>query len=174
MNEFFLTQTRKGNVYHSHNTTAGAVTVLSTTCTGLVLANPFTSSKELAVINMSFVGSTLTTIREVGVAVPTAVQETIVSAGATEAVIHNGQLAGSNISTGSGITYSIATLTSTPLWLRPLGSARVTAAVEGLPALSADFDGSLIVMPGFYVAFSCLTTAATGLCSITWAELDPA
>jgi len=174
MDSFYLDEARKGNVYHSHNTTAGEVTVLSTTCTGLVLANPFTSGKELAVINMSFVGSTLTTIREIGIAVPTEVQETIVTAGATEAVIHNGQLAGSGINSGVAKTYSIATLTSTPLWLRPLGSARVTAAVEGLQAMSADFDGSLIVMPGFYVAFSTLTAAATGLCSVTWAELDPA
>ena len=174
MDGFWLDETRKGNVYHSHNTTAGAVTVLSTTCTGLVLANPFTSGKELAVINMSFVGSTLDTIREIGIAVPTEVQETIVSAGATVAAIHNGQLAGTGVNQGVGVTYSIATLTSTPLWLRPMGNARVTNAVEGMKSMTADFNGSLIVMPGFYVAFSALTKAATGLCSITWAELDPA
>ena len=173
MDQTYLTEARKGNVYHSHNTTAGAVTVLSTTCTGLVLVNPWESGKELTVTNMSFVGSTLTSIREVGIAVPTEVQETVVTAGATAAVIHNGKLAGSNVDRGVGRAYSIATLTSTPLWFRPLGSARVTAAVEGLAAMSADFDGTVIVPEGFYIAFSTLTAAATGLCSISWIETDP-
>ncbi|KKM69817.1 hypothetical protein LCGC14_1446980 [marine sediment metagenome] len=173
MDQFYLREARLGNVYHSHNTTAGAVTVLSTTCTGLVLANPFNSGKELIVANMSFVGSTLTTIREIGIAVPTEVQETIVTAGATTANIYNGKLAGAGVNQGVGVTYSIATLTSTPLWFRPLGSARVTNAVEGLGVMSADFDGTVIVPPGFYIAFSTLTAAATGLCSITWVETDP-
>ena len=173
MDSFYLTETRKGNTYHSHNTTAGAVTVLSTTCTGLILVNPFASGKELIVTNMSWVGSTLTSVREIGIAVPTEVQETVVTAGATEAVIHNGKLAGSNVGRGVARAYSIATLTSTPLWFRPLGSARVTGAVEGLPTVKADFDGTVIVPPGFYIAFSTLTAAATGLVSITWIETDP-
>ena len=172
MDSTYLTEARKGNVYHSHNTTAGAVTVLHATCTGLVLVNPWESGKELAVVNMSFVGSTLTTIREIGVMVPTEIQETVVAAGATEAIVHNGKLSGSNGDRGVGRAYSVATLTSTPLWFRPLGSARVTAAVEGLKAMSADFDGTLIVPPGFYIGFSTLTAAATGLASITWIETD--
>ena len=70
--QWFLDQARLGNMYHSHNTTAGAVTVLSATCTGLVLSNPLGSNKELVVSNMSFVGSTLSTIAEMGIAVSSA------------------------------------------------------------------------------------------------------
>lgn len=173
MDSTYLNETRKGNVYHSHNTTKGDVDVLSTSAVGLILVNPFNSGKELTVANMSFVGADLTTIREVGVAVPTEVQETVVSSGATAAVIHNGKLAGSGVNQGVAKVYSIATLTSTPLWLRPLGSARVTNAVEGLGALSADFDGTVIVPPGFYIAFAALTANANGLCSFTWVETDP-
>lgn len=172
MNEWFLDQARLGNMYHSHNTTAGAVTVLSATCTGLVLSNPIGSAKELVVDSMSFVGTTLATIREIGVAVSPSIA-TAVQTG-TAAVIHNAKLSGSNTNIGAGRTFSIATLLTTPVWLRPIGSARVTGTTDGTKAFVADFKGSLIVTPGTYVAFSTLTAAATGLCSISWAETDPA
>ena len=171
MNEWFLDQARLGHVYHSHNTTAGAVTVLSATCTGLVLHNPFGSPKDLVVAQMSFVGSTLDVIGEIGVAVSTSVSTTVQTG--TAAVIHNARLAGGDNETGSALVFSIATLVTTPLWIRPLGSARVTNAVEGQGAFKADFDGTLIIAPGTYCAFSALTAARTGLCSITWAEANP-
>ena len=87
-------------------------------------------------------------------------------------IIFNGKNTGDGVDTGQGLAYTIATLASTPLWIRPLGSARVTGAVEGLPVLSADFDGTVIVVPGTFICFSTLTAAASGLCSITWVEVD--
>jgi len=171
MNNWFLEEARKGNVYHAHNTTAGAVTVLHATCTGLVLENPYGSGKDFVVESASFVGSTLTTIREMGLAVSPA-SSTVLSATTTAAVIHNGKLGGSNLQRGQARVYSVATLSSTPVWLCPLGNARVTAAIEGLPAMHKNFDGTLVVAPGFFIAFSTLTTATTGLCSMTWAEVD--
>jgi hypothetical protein len=171
MKKWFFEQAILGNVYHSHNTTAGAVTVLSATATGLILENPFGSGKDLIVKVMAFVGSTLTTIRELGVAVSPSVS-TVVSTTTTAAVIHNAKLAGSDIRKGVGRAYSIATLPAAPVWFRPLGSARVTAAVDGLPALLAEFDGDVIVTPGTNISFAALTLASTGLCSITWAEIN--
>ena len=53
MDQTYLTEARDGNVYHAHNTTAGIVTDISTTLTGLVLVNPWNSGKELTVVNMS-------------------------------------------------------------------------------------------------------------------------
>jgi hypothetical protein len=169
--KWLFDQARQGNVYHSHNTTAGAVTVLSATCTGLILENPSSSGKDLVIGTMRFVGSTLTTIREIGVAVSPAVTNTAVAT-VTAAVIHNARLAGSNIKSGLGKALSIGTLPAEPVWFRPLGNARVTAAVDGLNALETDFKGSLILAPGTLVCFATLTAAATGLCSITWAEID--
>lgn len=169
--QWFIEQARLGNVYHSNNTTAGEVTVLHATCTGLVLENPWGSNKDLIVDNMSFVGSTLTTIRELGIA-GNASLSTVGSSTTTAAVIHNARTRGSNVRTGVGKVYSIATLPASPVWIRPIGSARVTTAVNGLPAMVADFKGTLIVPPGGFVCFAALTTAATGLCSITWAEAD--
>lgn len=171
MDQWFLDRAREGNVYHSHNTTAGEVTVLSSTCTGLVLENRFDSGKMLVVAEMAFTGSTLAAIGEIGVAVSSKISETI-STSATAAVIHNGRATGSNLDKGAGLSFSIATLASEPLWFRPLCSARVTNAKNALTPATVEFDGTLIVMPGTYVCFSALTAARTGLCSITWAEVD--
>lgn len=170
MSDFFVEQARIGNVYHSHNTTAGAVTVLSATCTGLIIENPAGSGKDLVMQNMSFVGSTLTTIREIGVACSATVDQTG-SSSTTAAVIHNGRNTGSNGNVGVGKSFSIATLPAAPVWLRPAGSPKVTAAVEAANALTVEFDGSFIVTPGTFICFSALTAAATGLCSATWAEV---
>lgn len=174
MDQWFVDQARQGNVYHSHNTTAGAVTVLSATCTGLVIENPINSRKDLVIARMSFTGSTLAGIAEMGIAISTEVV-TDLSTGITKAVIHNGRLSGSNANNGVGRSYSVATLASAPLWLRPLASLRQSGGSEAdnaTPSLSVDFDGTVIVTPGTYIAFSTLTAARTGLCSITWAEID--
>jgi len=171
MSDFFVNQARQNRVFHAHNTTAGAVTVLSATCTGLVIENPWGSGKDLVIQNVSFVGSTLSTIREIGVACSATVSQAG-SATTTAAVIHNGRNTGSDNTRGVGKAYSIATLPAAPVWLRPLGSARVTAAVDGLTAMIAEFDGSFIVTPGTFICLSTLTAAATGLCSVTWAEVD--
>ncbi len=174
MDQWFVDQARQGNVYHSHNTTAGAVTVLNATCTGLVIENPFGSRTNLVIARMSFTGSTLAGIAEMGIAASSLVSETV-STSTTVAVIHNGRLSGSNKNNGVGRSYSIATLATTPVWLRPLASLRQsggTASDNATPSLSVDFDGTVIVSPGTYIAFSTLTAARTGLCSITWAEID--
>ncbi len=170
MSNFFVEQARIGNVYHSHNTTAGAVTVLSATCTGLIIENPAGSGKDLVMQSMSFVGSTLTSIREIGVACSATVDQTG-STTTTAAVIHNGRNTGSNGNVGVGKSFSIATLPAAPVWLRPAGSPKITTALEASNALIVDFDGSFIVTPGTFICFSALTAAATGLCSATWAEV---
>lgn len=170
MDSWFVNEARKGNIYHAHNVTTGDITVLSSTCTGLVLENPSNSGKELVVAKMSYTGVTLTTIREVGVAVSSVVSDTL-STSVTAAVIHNGRMHGSNSNKGKGRAYSVATLPNSPVWLRPLASARVTGAKNECSTVEADFDGTLIVMPGTYVCFSALTTATAALCSITWAEI---
>ena len=171
MDKWFFDQARLGNVYHSHNTTHGAITVLSATSTGLMIENPYGSGKILVMKNGEVTGTTLSTIRQVGVAVASAVTVAL-SATTTAAVIHNAKLQGSNIDTGVGRSYSIATLASTPVWYKNMGNLRVTAAVTGESALKVDFNGDTIVMPGTFIAFATLTAAADGLCSFTWAEID--
>lgn len=169
MNNYFLERAREGKVWHAHNTTIGAVTVLSGTCTGLILENPYGSGIDCIVESMSFVGATLTTLAEIGIAVSPSIS-TVLSASTTAMKTFNGKLAGDSTQIGKGLAYSIATLSSTPVWFESLASCRDTGAVEGAEVFHRNFGGTLIVPPGMYVAFSTLTAARTGLCSITWAE----
>ncbi|MCK5642798.1 MAG: hypothetical protein KAJ19_18460 [Gammaproteobacteria bacterium] len=169
-NQWFLDQAREGNVFHAHNTTAGAVTVLNATCTGLILENPSGSGKILVMKNAQFSMTTIAAIATIGLAVSSAVV-TAESSSTTAAVIHNGKLSGSNGRLGAGKAYSIATLASTPVWYREMGKLAITATVEAA-AEKANLDGDTIVMPGTYICLATLTTARTGMASFTWAEVD--
>ncbi len=174
MDDWFLTEARKGNVYHGCNTATKDITVLSATCTGLVLENPYGSGKQFVIAKMAVTGVTLTTIRPIGVIVSSIVEETL-STGVTADIIHNARPTGSNADTGKGLIYNVATLASTPVWLRPLCTPMEDTganSVHALAVIEANFDGTLIVSPGTYVGFSTLTTASAALCAIIWAEID--
>ncbi len=171
MNRWFLEQTQKGNVYHSHVTAAKAVTALSATHTGIALENPLGSNQDFVIESICFTDTVLAGISEVGVGIGPALK-TVVSASTTATVIHNGKLAGSNRNIGIGLPYSVATLASTPVWLHPIGSPRITGAVEGYSDLTKKFEGTLISAPGMFVCLMALTVVRTGHCSITWAEVD--
>jgi hypothetical protein len=84
-------------------------------------------------------------------------------------VVHNAIAKGAAASVGKAD--AAATLASTPLWLRPLGS--VVAASSISPAKYNEVvNGSIIIPPGGCLSLSYLTTAAVGIASITWVEVD--
>ena len=171
MNSWFFEQARKGNLYHSDNTTGKAHTAIHATHTGVALENPLGSGKDLVIESFSFTGSTLTTISELGIGIAPS-SSSVLSGSTTANVIHNAQTAGGGVDIGVALPYSVATLSSTPVWLMPLGSSRITNAVEGGIESTKVFDGTLIVAPGMYACIMALTTARTGLGSVTWAEID--
>jgi|TARA_R100001530_G_scaffold24147_1_gene19636 hypothetical protein len=169
MDKWFYEQALLGNVYHAHNTTAGAVTVIHATYTGLVLSNPVGSNKILVMKNAQFANSTLAAIAEVGLAVsPTTL--VAVQTG-TAAIIHNAKLSGSDSNSGRGQVFSIATLLTTPVWYRSMGSVELTGSVES-GINEANLNGDTLVTPGHYICITTLTTARTGMCSMTWAEIN--
>jgi hypothetical protein len=107
----------------------------------------------------------------VGLAIHTAISPTETTH-TTPMVVHNAIAKGAF--TGSaGKADAAATLASTPLWLRPL--AAVVAASSITPAkYSEDVNGSIIIPPGGCLSLSYLTTAAVGIASVTWVEIDEA
>lgn len=169
--EWFFEQARLGKMYHACTTGAKTLSTVSTTCTGLALSNPYGSGKNLVVKEARFQPSTAPAgAAVVGLAVSPAVIETAVTH-TTPEVIHNAIQVGSNLKVGVGKADSAATLPNTPVWLRPLGS--VVAASSITPASYVDYTyGDIILPPGTHLSFSYLTTAAVGIASITWAEID--
>ena len=170
-NTWFLEQARLGKMFNSCSTGAVTLSTVSATCTGLALSNPYGSGKNLVVKQCRFAPSTAPAgAAVVGLAVSPAVSQTAVTH-TTPAVVHNAIATGSNINTGVGVVDSSATLPAAPVWLRPIGS--VVAASSITPDMYIDeTNGSIILPPGTNLSFSYLTTAAIGIASFTWAEVD--
>lgn len=169
--DWFLEQARLGNMYHACTTGAVTLSTVSATCTGLALSNPYGSRKNLVVAQVRFAPSTAPAgVAVVGLAVSPAVSETAVTH-TTPAVIHNAIATGSNIDTGVGKADVAATLPAAPVWLRPISS--VVAASSITPGMYVDETrGAIIIPPGGNMSLSYLTTAAVGIASITWVEVD--
>lgn len=168
--QWFLDQARLGNMYQACSAGAVTLSTVSATCTGLALSNPYGSGKLLVVKSVSFQPSTAPAgASVVGLATSTALSQTAV-VHTTPMVIHNSKLAGGTV-VGVGRADAAATLPSVPLWLRPIGG--VVAASSISPGKYVEpVNGSIIVKPGGVLSLSYLTTAAVGIASIEWAEID--
>jgi hypothetical protein len=168
---WFLEQARLGNMYNACSTGAVTLSTVSATCTGLALSNPYGSRKLLVVKQARFAPSTAPAgAAVVGLAVSPAASVTAVTH-TTPAVIHNAIARGSNVDTGVGLVDSAATLPAAPVWLRPLGGVVAASSIE--PSVYVDeTNGSIIIPPGASLSFSYLTTAAVGIASFTWVEID--
>lgn len=169
--DWFLDQARLGNMYNACSAGAVTLSTLSTTCTGLALSNAYGSRKLLIVYQVDFAPSTAPAgAAVVGIAIHTAISETAVTH-TTPMVIHNAIAKGNVSGVPAGRADAAATLPSTPLWLRPMAS--VVAGSSITPTKYTDYTrGSIIVAPGGCLSLSYLTTAAVGIASVTWVEVD--
>lgn len=169
--EWFLEQARLGKMFHACSAGAVTLSTVSTTCTGLALSNPYGSGKKLVVAKVCFAPSTAPAgAAVVGLAISPAPHQTAVTH-TTPMVIHNGIMTGSDLNVGVGKVDAAATLPNTPVWLRPISS--VVAASSISPGMYVDeTDGEIILPPGTHLSLSYLTTAAVGIASISWVEID--
>lgn len=169
--DWFREQALLGNMYHACSAGAVTLSTVNATCTGLSLDNPYGSGKQLVVKTVSFVPSTAPAgAAVVGIAISPARSSTAVTH-TTPMVIHNAIMEGSNLKVGVGKADASSTLPTTPVWLRPMGS--VVAASSISPAkYTEEVNGEIILPPGAQLSLSYLTTAAVGIASITWVEID--
>jgi hypothetical protein len=171
-NEWFLEQARLGNMFHACSAGAVTLSTVSTTLTGLALSNPWGSGKLLVVSRVAFAPSTAPAgVSVVGMAISTAPSETATTH-TTPMVVHNAIMAGSSGQVGVGKADAAATLASTPLWLRPMGSVVAASSIDVGGAYVDETRGEIIIPPGCALSLSYLTTAAVGIASITWVEID--
>lgn len=170
-NKWVLDQTKLGNTYHACSAGAVTLSTVSTTCTGLALSNPYGSDKNIVVVQVRFTPSTAPAgVSLVGLVISPGVQTTQ-NTHTTPMVIHNGLMTGSNVNTGVGKVDAAATLVGTPVWLKPI--AGVTAGSSITPSEYVEEPkGAIILPPGTHLSLSYLTTAAVGVASVTWVEID--
>ena len=169
--DWFLEQARLGKMYHASSAGAVTLSTVSTTCTGLSLSNSWGSKKLLVVKKVVFAPSTAPAgAAPVGISMHTALSTTETTH-TTPMVIHNAIPKGNVSSSAAGKADAASTLASTPLWFRAIGG--VVAASSISPARLVDeTNGDIIIPPGGALSLSYLTTAAVGIASITWVEID--
>lgn len=151
------------------STQAGVATStgLSTTQTGFTLTNPLGSGKTLVVLQ---VRGALTTA-------PAAAATVVLAAGTVNAtaVTQTTPLTVRNINfgvtkTGAGLAASAVTLPAAPVVVRGLGGPVATGSVSQ-PQIVDAVDGTLLVAPGCSLSINSLTTAISGVWSMTWKEI---
>lgn len=170
-NEWFLEQARLGNMFTACSAGAVTLSTVSTTCTGLSLSNPHGSGRLLVVKSVSFSPSTAPAgASVVGIAIHTATSTTQTT-NTTPMVVHNALAGGAGSKAAVGKADAASTLASTPLWWRPIG--QVVAGSSITPTkYKEELNGDLIIPPGGAMSLSYLTTAAVGIASVTWVEID--
>jgi len=159
---------REGRVFVAANQAAVALTAaMATTYTGLVLANPSTSNKDIVLLRLGF---TFT------VAVPTATVIGLMTGAGTSGIAsaitpRNRYIGGS---AAVGIVDDGATLPGTPV-LEQVFAQGGTVATTGQAVGNVseiDLDGSLIVTPGNFVAvYSFAACTASFIGSFMWEEV---
>ena len=169
--DWFLEQARLGNMFHACSAGAVTLTTLNTTCTGLALSNSYGSGKLLVVKTVSFAPSTAPAgVAVVGIAIHTALSATETTH-TTPMVVHNAIAKGNVSSSAVGKADASATLASTPLWLRPMACVTATSSIT--PTKYNEYvNGDIIIAPGGCMSLSYLTTAAVGIASVTWVEIN--
>ena len=175
MDKWFASKAMDGDFYRSSNIVATATTALATAHTGLVLSNAPTSGVWLVVRDFSWVTSIEGVAPAyVGLQTRLSVHQTEV-VHTTPCVVHNGKEQGSNIDTGTGKVDESATLPEVGVAYVPLGGIRDdgAAALVGESAWIYKFGGTLILLPGTFLATFGITQQQTGYGSVSWAEIKP-
>jgi hypothetical protein len=160
----------RGQVFFAANTAAQALSVASGTYTGLVVANPAGSGKNLVMLDAQFALSLLQTgfsAIVLGTA-PTVALTTGSSTGPSGTSCLVGSGSASVAKVGASCTFGAA-----PTIMRALAGAQwvTTGTTSNVQAVKDEIAGLVIVAPGQAFCIEAVTTAVTGLASMTWAEV---
>ncbi len=151
------------------STQAGVATstALSTTQTGFTLTNPLGSGKTLEVLQVrgaltTAPGAIATVVLAAGVVSGTAVTQT------TPLTVRNQNFGVTK--TGAGLAASAVTLPAAPVVVRGLGGPVATGSISQ-PQIVENIDGAISLAPGTSLSINSLTTAISGIWSMTWKEV---
>src|SRR6266478_4846506 len=150
----------RGTLFYAVNSAAQALSLSGTTTyTGLTVANPTASGKNLALL-IAYWADTI---------VETGVGAVILATGTTVAQTAGNSTGPSSTLLGSGAA-SVAkvgascTYAANPAFLRPLiGIPWITATAQAPVFAKDEIAGEIIIPPGQQVSFLAITTAITGI-----------
>lgn len=160
----------RNNTFYAVNSAAQALSLASTTTyTGLTVANPTASGKNLVLLEAIYC-LTAGEVSAVGAIIlgtgATVAQTTGNSTGPVSNILGSGTASVAKV--GASCTYG-----ANPAYLRPfLGFVWATGAGFTFGQYKDDIGGAIIIPPGQQVSFVAVTTATTGIGSFTWAEIS--
>jgi len=164
----YMEMAYKGLMFYGANTAAQALSVASGTYTGLALANPTGSGKNLVLVDVAFALQTL----------QTGFSAIVLGTSATVSLTTGNSSGPSSCVLGSSFTSvakvgASATLGGAPTIVRALAGAQwvTTGTTSNIQNVKDYLDGMIIVPPGQLVCIEAITTAVTGLAHFTWIEI---
>ena len=165
---------RQGKVFTASNVSAKALTAVGTGMTGVILFNPIGSGRVAVIVDGAFAPTTEPTgVFSVGWAMVNQGAVALSGTGVTTLAGSGALQADGTGNTGKILAFDAATVVAVTarrwfansIWTTGTTSQTYNPVVDRV-------DGSLIVQPGVVIALCSLTTAVTGVGSITWAEVN--
>lgn len=166
----------RGQVFSACNTAAVTIGVLAATNVSYALYNPPNSGKNLVIIDAGF--GAASTVFGSGSVFFAYNPQTTTPGGTTALTIKSNLLTG-NPAASVAAAYSTATLSSTPIAVRPFYGCVAAAAstatpisAQCVPFVKDDVAGELIVAPGGVLSIQgSVAAVANGFVGISWAEV---
>ena len=158
---------RRGKIFHASNAAGQALSVNSTTATGLIITNPPSSGKNIVllrlVVGITVVAAGITALILTG------------DPGPNAAVTHTTPLT-PKCSLFGDTTVPVAKVDSAATLavatLQYFLNAAAASPASGVGNVDHEFAGDIIMIPGTALSLQALTTAETVVASLSWAEVD--
>jgi len=159
-----------GKLFQATTQTAQALSTKSSTCTGLILFNPYGSTVNLVLLDICVALATapagISNIHLEGVQTPVP----SVAAPSGNAVTVQPTYLGSSFASQAFASTS-ATLTATPTVIRAIGGGPNASGSVTTPFIRDEVAGQIIVSPGCSINLGYITTAISVVATYVWAEL---
>lgn len=162
---FFENAFRK-RLFFACNTGSQALSLNSTTCTGLALTNPAGSGKLLSLIQLNV--ALLTAPAGIASLILTGSTTAVPTAHGTPLVVNNAVFGNS----GGSVALADSACTMPTLTIfRPVGGGPVATSSVTSPQIQDNINGQIVLGPSSCISLQCLTTAISVIASLSWIEL---
>lgn len=162
----FYEETYRGNLFFACNTASQALSLNSTTFTGLALTNPASSGKYLILIQLNV--ALLTAPAGISSLILSGNLTTPITTHTTPMTVQPGLIG--RAASAVGLVDSAATTPALTI-LRPVGGGPVATGSVTAPFIQDNINGQIVLAPGTFIGLQCLTTAISVIASLSWIEV---
>lgn len=162
----YYEQNYRGNLFFACNTASQALSLNSTTFTGLAISNPAGSGKNIVILQLNV--ALLTAPAGIAPLVLSGNLSTPITTHTTPLSVNSGVFGKSAASIA--LVDSAATSPALTIF-RPVGGGPVATGSVTAPFIQDEIKGSIILGPSSFIGLQCLTTAISVIASISWIEV---